>query len=136
MSNAFLHSKLEEDVFMAQPPGFEDSHFPTYVCKLNKALYGLKQAPGAWFSTFSSFLLTLGFVNSHCDHSLFIQASASSLTYLLVCVDDILVTGNSPSYIQSLISQLHSAFSLKELGSLSYFLGILVSSHSPGTFLS
>lgn len=136
VSNAFLHGKLEEEVFMAQPPGFEDPQFPTHVCRLNKALYGLKQAPRAWFSTFSSFLLQLGFLPSHCDNSLFVQSTATTLTYLLVYVDDILITRSSSSHIQSLISQLNSVFSLKDLGSLSFFLGISVTASSSGLFLS
>lgn len=52
ISNAFLHGQFHEEVYLTQPPGFEDSTNPGFVCKLNKALYGLKQAPRAWYSTF------------------------------------------------------------------------------------
>ncbi|GKE57873.1 retrovirus-related pol polyprotein from transposon TNT 1-94 [Tanacetum coccineum] len=48
VKSAFLNGKLKEEVYVKQPPGFESSEFPNYVCKLNKALYGLKQAPRAW----------------------------------------------------------------------------------------
>ena len=48
INNAFLHSDLEENVFMQQPPGFVSSN-PTQVCKLNKTIYDLKQAPRSWF---------------------------------------------------------------------------------------
>ena len=58
ISNAFLHGILEEEVFMLQPPGFVDSAHPHHVCHLQKALYGLKQAPRAWYSTFSTYLLS------------------------------------------------------------------------------
>lgn len=64
VKNAFLHGFLSEPVYMQQPPSFEDSHRPLYVCKLNRALYGLKQAPRAWFDRLSSFLLSLGFFSS------------------------------------------------------------------------
>jgi hypothetical protein len=61
VQNVFLHGYLEEEVYMQQPPGYEDPVRPNYVCKLDKALYGLKQAPGAWYFRLSLKLITLGF---------------------------------------------------------------------------
>ncbi|XP_028117457.1 uncharacterized protein LOC114315089 [Camellia sinensis] len=121
---------------MIQPPGFVSSSSPHHVCKLQKALYGLKQAPQAWYSTFSKFLLSQGFVNSHCDNSLFIHKTFTTITVLLVYVDDSLLTGNSPSHLQALIHQMHSAFAMKELGDLSYFLGISIQAVGDSYFLS
>jgi hypothetical protein len=57
----FLHSVLEDEVYMKQPPGFVISEFPSYYCKLDKALYGLKQTPRAWYSRLSEKLQSLGF---------------------------------------------------------------------------
>ncbi|GKB03702.1 retrovirus-related pol polyprotein from transposon TNT 1-94 [Tanacetum coccineum] len=57
VKSAFLNGKLKEEVYVKQPPGFESSEFPDYVCKLDKALYGLKQAPRAWYETLSTFLI-------------------------------------------------------------------------------
>ena len=71
VKNVFLHGVLEEQIYMKQPPGFDDSQFPNYICKLDKALYGLKQAPRAWFSRLSSKLHTLGFIPFKADTSLF-----------------------------------------------------------------
>jgi len=71
VQNAFLHGVLEEDVYMKQPPGYEDSQFPGYVCKLDKSLYGLKQAPRAWYSRLSNKLQDLGFQASKANTSLF-----------------------------------------------------------------
>ncbi|CAL5421506.1 unnamed protein product [Camellia sinensis] len=136
ISNAFLHSHLDEEVYMDQPPSFVDPQQPTLVCKLHKAFYGLKQAPRAWFSAFSSFLLSQGFLQSKCDSSLFVHKTSSSLTYFLIYVDDILLTGTDQGYIQSLLSHMHQAFSMKELEDISYFLGISVQSTSDGYFLS
>lgn len=59
--NDFLHGELEEEVFMRQPPGYESSSSPNFVCKLDKALYRLKQAPRAWYSRLSTKLHNLGF---------------------------------------------------------------------------
>lgn len=50
LQNKFLHSVLDEDMFMQRTPGDKDKAMLGYVCKLDKALYGLKQAPRAWYS--------------------------------------------------------------------------------------
>ena len=68
--NAFLNEEQEEQVFVAQPPGFSDSQFPDKVCRLKKALYGLKKALRAWFTRSSSALLQWGFTSSRTDSSM------------------------------------------------------------------
>ena len=93
-----------------------DPVFLNHVCKLKKSLYGLKQAPRAWFERFSSHLLHLGFLASVANSSLFILRHGRFLVYLLVYVDDIVLTGNCPSFLQSLIHQLSAEFELKALG--------------------
>ena len=136
VKNAFLNGTLTEHVYMEQPPGYIDPRFPTHVCLLKKALYGLKQAPRAWFQRFSSFLLTLGFSCSRADTSLFVFHQQSSLIYLLLYVDDIIVTGNNPSLLDSFTRKLHSEFATKDLGSLSYFRGLEASPTPDGLFIS
>ena len=73
------------------PPGYVDSTHSDYVCKLYKSLYGLKQAPRARFEWFA---FHLGFVASMVDSSLFVYSSNHTIIYLLLYVDDIIVTGN------------------------------------------
>ena len=136
INNAFLQGTLHEDVYMAQPPGFIDACNPTHVCKLNKVIYGLKQAPRAWYTELRTFLISFGFHPLISDSSLF-QYSHNNITfYLLVYVDDIIVTGPSPSHLQSFITHLSARFSLKDLGPLSYFLGVEVVPTQDGLFLN
>ena len=71
VKSAFLNGELEEEVYVQQPPGFEDPKFPNFVYKLLKALYGLKQAPRAWYDTLSEFLLKHGFTRGTIDKTLF-----------------------------------------------------------------
>ena len=129
-NNAFLNGDLEESVYMVQPEGFTIGN-SQLVCKLNKALYGLKQAPRAWFSKLSSALHSLGFKAAKSDSSLFIRVSHTCILYVLVYVDDVIITGNSSTAISSLIQTLHGTFSFKDLGRLHYFLGI-EAKFSPG----
>ena len=134
--NAFLNGDLQEQVYMTQPPGYIDTAFPTKVCKLNKALYGLKQAPRAWFQRLSSALLQWGFSSSKTDSSMFIHFGQSSTLIMLIYVDDIILTGSSSSQLSSLIAKLNSVFALRDLGKLSYFLGIEVAYHDGSMTLS
>lgn len=85
VKNAFLHGFLNEDIYMIQPPGFIDPTKPTHVCKLNKSLYGLKQAPRAWFHRMTSFLLSVGFIQSVADSSLFIFRHAQHTLFSPIC---------------------------------------------------
>ncbi|PNY02745.1 hypothetical protein L195_g026064 [Trifolium pratense] len=119
---------------MVQPPGFEVSD-SNLVCKLNKALYGLKQAPRQWFDRLTSTLLQFGFLASKCDPSQFTYTKHKQVVYLLVYVDDIIITGSSLSLVHSLVQKLDSIFSLKQLGDLDYFLGIEVKQLSDNSLL-
>ena len=88
----------------------------------------------AWFQRFSSFLLKLGFYCSRTNTSLFVFTRKDDLIYVLIYVDDIILTGNNPALINQFISQLNSEFAVKDLGLLNYFLGLEVS-YIPNGFL-
>ncbi|PKU74822.1 Retrovirus-related Pol polyprotein from transposon TNT 1-94 [Dendrobium catenatum] len=126
VSNAFLHGNLHHTIHMKQPHGFTDAIHPTYVCRLNKALYGLKQLPREWFATLSGHLITYGFKLSTSDTSLFIYNKNKITMYFLVYVDDIILTGSCQAAINNLIAHLNSRFPVKDLGTISHFLGIQV----------
>jgi len=136
VNNAFLHGHIAENVYMSQPPGFKDHSQPHHVCRLHKSLYGLKQASRAWFTKLKNFILSLSFVNSCSDSSLFIYINKSILIYFLVYEDDLLITGNSSSFIRQVIDSLSKRFSIKDLSHLHYFLGVEVIPTTHGIFLS
>lgn len=150
VSNAFLHGDLQEDVYMKLPPGYTylgcriiqnvtQSSAPTsqpqLVCKLRKSLYGLKQAPRNWFAKLSSTLLRQGYRQSKTDYSLFLFHTTSSITVILVYVDDLLISGNCSSTINSLKTMLASTFHMKDLGDLRYFLGLEIDRDESGIFM-
>lgn len=102
INNAFLNGFLKEDIDMEQPPGFQQ-HIPGFqqhnnisslVYKWHKAVYGLKQAPRAWFERLHAFLTSVGFLSSKSDGSLFFLFTNNSAMFILVYVDDILITGD------------------------------------------
>jgi hypothetical protein len=124
VQNAFLHGDLHENVFMIQPQGYVHPQYPNHVCKLHKSLYGLRQAPCSWFSKLSTKLLSVGFSESKADTSLFMLQKFNYVIYILFYVDDILITGSSASVINNIIHYLQTTFVVKDLGSLTYFLGV------------
>jgi hypothetical protein len=126
MQNAFLHGVLDEDVFIKQPLGYVSSDHPLNVCKLDKALYGLKQAPRAWYNKMSVKLLQLGFVVSKADTSSFVDIKSGLIIYLLVYVDDIIMTSSLNTAVTALLSDLRLDFAVKDLGNLHHFLSIQV----------
>ncbi|KAG8504080.1 hypothetical protein CXB51_002404 [Gossypium anomalum] len=135
VNNTFLNGDLTDEVFMQQPPGYVQPgpNGEHLVCRLTKALYGLRQAPRAWFDKLKGFLLFAGFTLSKSDTSLFIRVMPTSILYVLVYVDDIIVTGNLSDSIDVFVQQLHREFSLKDMGDLHYFLGIEVTRTSAGS---
>ena len=136
VTNAFLHGHLEETVYMHQPMGFHHRDYPDHVCRLKKSLYGLKQAPRACYQRFTDFVLQHGFTQCKTDNSLFIYHHGHDVAYLLIYVDDIILTTSSDQLRQRLMTILAGEFAMKDLGPLSYFLGISVTRTGDTLFLS
>ncbi|XP_015161597.1 uncharacterized mitochondrial protein AtMg00810-like [Solanum tuberosum] len=125
IKNAFLRGHLKEDIYMKPPPGLFSS--PTSdVCKSKRSLYGLKQAPRAWFDKFRSTLLQFSFEQRKYDSYLFLRKTSTGCVLLLVYVDDIIIIGVDSSLITSLQQQLKDSFHMKDLGTLTCFLGLEV----------
>lgn len=121
---------------MHQPPRFIDSVHPDYVCHLQRSLYGLKQAPRAWFQRFAGFVTRISFQHSKTDTSLFVFHRGSDTDYLLLYVDDIILTASSIAFLQRVITALHGEFAMTDLVSLNYFLGVSATRTTSGMFLS
>jgi hypothetical protein len=81
VKSAFLNGPIKEEVYVEQPPGFEDSEYPNHVYKLSKALYGLKQAPRAWYECLRDFLITNGFKVGKADPTLFTKKLQKTCLY-------------------------------------------------------
>ena len=135
VSNAFLHGHLDEQVFCQQPIGFVDTDYPDHVCLLSRSLYGLKQAPRAWYQRIAAFLQQQGFRSTRSDASLFVYHQGATTAYLLLYVDDIILTASSPAVLQQITARLGTEFALKDLGALLYFLGIEVVRRATSFFL-
>ena len=125
IENAFLHGDLAEEVYMEQPPRFVAQREFGLVCRLCRSLYGLNQSPRAWFGRFSFVVLEFGITQSTADHSVFYHHTSSrQCNYLIVYVDDKVITGNDQDGIQRLKLHLFRHFQTMDLGKLKYFLGI------------
>ncbi|GJT18889.1 putative ribonuclease H-like domain-containing protein [Tanacetum coccineum] len=86
VKSAFLYGKINEEVYVSQPPGFIDPKFPKKVYKVVKALYGLHQAPKASYATLSTFLLKSGYRRGTIDKTLFIKKDKNDI--MLVQISD------------------------------------------------
>ncbi|KAM6555738.1 hypothetical protein CsatB_002757 [Cannabis sativa] len=139
INNAFLIGDLQEEVYMALPPGFtppnsEDNS--NLVCQLHKSIYGLKQSSRQWYKKLSDALLSAGFSQSQADYTLFTRGSHDNFIALLVYVDDIIITGPNITLLHQLQDSLNDQFQLKALGPLKYFLGFEIARSKEGVFLS
>eukprot|EP00253_Pinus_taeda_P035466 PITA_35466 len=134
---AFLNGDIKENVFMSQTEGFVLKGHEHKVCKLVKSLYGLKQALRAWYEKLTRHLLKLNFKHYDLDDAtLFVKKVGKTIVYLVVYVDDLLVTRNNESYIASIKKELRKCFKMTDLGYVHYYLGIEVTQYLKSIFLS
>lgn len=133
VKNAFLHGKLEKEIYMRQPPGYQTTD-KAKVCKLKRGLYGLKQAAMGWNKTLDSILVNAGFARSKTDACLYTHISEGKFTYLIVYVDDILIAGDNPEFISRVQSVLSETLNVTDLGEVNYYLGVQVERDYEGLF--
>jgi hypothetical protein len=126
VKTAFLNGDLREEVYVSQPPGFQDPGKVKKVLKLHKALYGLKQAPKAWNTKLDSELISLGFEKCSVEHVVYRKGAGDSLLVVGVYVDDLIIYGPSVVKIEEFKRQMMHTFNMSDLGLLSYYLGMEV----------
>ncbi|KAG8501099.1 hypothetical protein CXB51_003178 [Gossypium anomalum] len=126
VKTAFLNGKLEEDVYMTQPEGFVDPKDAGKICKLQRSIYGLKQASQSWNLRFNDAIKEFGFIKNEDEPCVYKKVSGNIITFLVLCVDDILIMGNDIRTLQSIKTWLGSYFSMKDLAEATYILGVKI----------
>ncbi|GJZ64089.1 putative ribonuclease H-like domain-containing protein [Tanacetum coccineum] len=136
VKSAFLYGTIEEEVYVCQPPGFEDLHFPDKVYKVEKAFYGLHQAPKAWYETLSTYLLENRFRRGTIDKTLFIKKDKSDILLMQVYVDNIIFGSTKKTLCLKFEQMIHKRFQLSSMGELTFFLALKVQQKKDGIFIS
>jgi hypothetical protein len=135
VKSAFLNGPIKEEVYVEQPPDFEDSEYPNHVYKLSKALYGLKQAPRAWYECLRDFLVTNGFKVGKADPTLFTKIVAKDLFVCQIYVDDIIFGSANKWTCEEFSRIMIQKFEISMMGELKYFLGFQIKQLQEGTFM-
>ncbi|GJT93672.1 putative ribonuclease H-like domain-containing protein [Tanacetum coccineum] len=112
VKSAFLYGKIDEEVYVSQPPGFLDPKYPQKVYKVVKALYGLHQAPRAWYATLSTFLLKNGYKRGTIDKTLFLKKDKHDIILVQVYVDDIIFGSTKKSWCDEFEALMKSRFQI------------------------
>ncbi|GKB86207.1 retrovirus-related pol polyprotein from transposon TNT 1-94 [Tanacetum coccineum] len=133
---SFLNGFINEDVYIAQPPGFIDFQKQNYVYKLNKALYGLKQAPKAWYDRLKAFLIKHEYSMGMVDNTLFTKKSKSRLIIVQIYVDDIIFGSTSQNFCDDFAKIMHDEFEMSIMGELNFFLGLQIKQMKYGVFFN
>ncbi|GKA62531.1 putative ribonuclease H-like domain-containing protein [Tanacetum coccineum] len=136
VKSAFLYGKIEEEVYVCQPPGFEDPDFPGRVYEVEKALYGLHQAPRAWYETLSTYMLDNEFQRGKFEKNLFIKRHKGDILLVQVYVDDTIFGSTKKELCIAFEKLMHEKFQMSTMGELTFFLGLQVKEKKDGIFIS
>ncbi|GJR70462.1 retrovirus-related pol polyprotein from transposon TNT 1-94 [Tanacetum coccineum] len=126
VKSAFLNGFINEEVYVAQPPGFIDFEKPDHVYKLKKALYGLKQAPKAWYDRLKAFLIKHEYKMGMVDNTLFTKKKSSNLIIVQIYVDDIIFGSTCQDMCDEFAKIMHDEFEMSMMGELNFFLGLQI----------
>ncbi|GKA29002.1 putative ribonuclease H-like domain-containing protein [Tanacetum coccineum] len=126
VKSSFLYGEIDEEVYVTQPKGFEDPHFPKHVYKVVKALYGLHQAPRAWYARLSNFLLKHNYRRGTIDKTLFIKKNSRDIILVQVYVDDIIFGSTKKAWCDEFEVLMKGEFEMSAMGELTFFLGLQV----------
>ncbi|KAI3723832.1 hypothetical protein L2E82_35593 [Cichorium intybus] len=133
---AFLHGELDHEVYIQQPPGFEDPKFPNHSFKLQKAVHGLNQAPRAWYATLSTFLEESSFKRGSIDQTLFRKIFNKHLLIVQIYVDDIIFGSTDESLSVKFADLMKSKFEMSMIGEMTTFLGLQIKQSTDGIFIN
>jgi hypothetical protein len=136
MKSAFLNGPIKEEMYVEQPPGFEDNRYPGHIYKLSKALYGLKQAPRAWYESLRDFLISNAFKVRKEEPTLFTKTCNCDLFVCQIYVDDIIFGSTNQKSCEEFSRVMMQKFEMSMMGELNYFLGFQVKQLKEGTFIS
>ncbi|GJT12228.1 putative ribonuclease H-like domain-containing protein [Tanacetum coccineum] len=136
VKSVFLYGRIEDEVYVCQPLGFEDPNYPGQVYKVVKALYGLHQAPRAWYETLAKYLLDNGFHKGNIDQTLFIKKQKGDILLVQVYVDDIIFGSSKKELYTEFEKLMHDKFQMSSIRELTLFLGLQVTQKKDGIFIS
>jgi hypothetical protein len=122
----FLNRNLAKDVYITQPEGFVDPKHGEKICKLQKSIYGLKQASRSWNLHFDEVVKGFGFIENIEESCVYKKVSESTVVFLVLYVNDILLVRNYIPMMEVIKSSLRKSFSMKDLGEAAYILGIKI----------
>jgi len=126
VKTAFLNGFLKEELYMMQPEGFVDPENVDKVCKLQRSIYGLVQASRSWNLRFDEVIKAFEFIQVYGEACIYKKVSGSSIAFLILYVDDILLIGNNIEMLESVKEYLNKSFSMKDLGEAAFILGIKI----------
>ncbi|GJS35675.1 retrovirus-related pol polyprotein from transposon TNT 1-94 [Tanacetum coccineum] len=132
VKSAFLNGFINEEVYMALPPGFIDFEKPDHVYKLKKALYGLKQAPKAWYDRLKAFLIKHKYKMGMVDNTLFTKKKSSNLIIVQIYIDDIIFGLTCQDMCDEFAKIMHDEFEMSMMGELNFFLGLQIKQMEDG----